>query len=144
MKKLLSLLLVLAVVFGFSACASKKNQAEIPHKEEVSFEHDLYYEELGKGEKHFFVEIKFANGDYKKITVKTDKETVGEALEEVGVVKGEEGQYGLYITDVFGEHHKYEEDGLYWAFYKDNEPCEKGADQTPIEESGMYSLRASE
>ena len=97
----------------------------------------------GEGETEFsFVAVK-KDGTTSSYTVKTDKKTVGEALIDAGLVKGENGQFGLYVTEVDGEYHKYEEDGYYWAFYEDENYALKGVDATEIKSGVVYSLRAA-
>ena len=75
-------------------------------------------------------------------TVKTDKDIVGEALQELGVLEGEEGPYGLYVKVVNGITAIYEEDGSYWAFYENGEYGLTGVDMTDIEAGASYELRA--
>ena len=67
---------------------------------------------------------------------------VGEALQELGVLKGEEGPYGLYIKAVNGKTLDYEKDGAYWAFYVDGAYAVTGVDETDIVETSVYQLRA--
>ena len=67
---------------------------------------------------------------------------MGEALQELGVLKGEEGPYGLYIKAVNGKTLDYEKDGAYWAFYVDGAYATAGVDETDIVETSVYQLRA--
>ncbi len=76
----------------------------------------------------------------KTLEVKTDKAYVGEALQEKGIIKGEEGPYGLYIQEVDGEQAIFEVDGAYWAFYVGEEYATQGIDLTPIEDGKTYKL----
>ena len=68
------------------------------------------------------------------------KETVGEALEEHGLVSGEEGPYGLYIKKVNGITADYDIDQSYWSFNKNGEYMMTGADKTEIENGAHYEL----
>ena len=117
--------LSLALLFVFASCTA--NTATQP--DETAFEKTINYE---------VVDI---NGNSEPFQLKTIKGTVGEALEEAGVLAGEEGDYGLYITSVNGIIADYNIDGTYWAFYIDGEMSMKGADQTPIEEGKVYSFK---
>lgn len=98
---------------------------------------------LGEGETEFSFKVVTADGVTKSFTIKTDKSKVGEALLDAGVIKGENGQFGLYVTEVDGEYHKYEEDGMYWAFYENESYAALGVDSTEINTEIVYSLRAS-
>ena len=55
------------------------------------------------------------------LEIHTDQETVGAALLELGLIAGEESEYGLFIKTVNGLTADYDTDGVYWAFYIDGE-----------------------
>ena len=99
-------------------------------------------DEIGGGSKTFSAQIVDMEGDEISITVHTDKETVGEALQELDVLQGEEGPYGLYIKAVNGQALDYDKDGAYWAFYVDGEYAITGVDETEIVETSLYMLKA--
>ena len=92
------------------------------------------------GEKSFTVEVVHKDQSTKTFTYQTDAEYVGEVLLSEGLVKGEEGPYGLYITEVDGELAIYEVDQSYWAFYENGEYATTGADQTPVQDGTEYAL----
>ena len=93
-------------------------------------------------EKTFTVEVKGVDGETKSFTVTTEKGTVGDALVDEGLIEGEDGAYGWYITTIDGEYHKYEEDGKYWAFYIDGEYAMTGVSQTEITDGAVYTFKA--
>ena len=62
-----------------------------------------------------------ADGNETNFVVSTDKETVGDALLELNLIEGEEGDYGLYVKTVNGITADYDTDGTYWAFYVNGE-----------------------
>lgn len=95
--------------------------------------------ELGSGSKTVKLEVKV---DDKSVifTVKTDKDTVGAALLEQGLIDGEEGAYGLYVKVVNGITADYDIDQSYWAFYINGEMAMTGVDTTPIAEGETYQL----
>ena len=99
-------------------------------------------ETIGVGGKTFAAQIEDLDGTKISFTVKTDKTVVGEALQELGVLKGEEGPYGLYIKAVNGKTLDYDKDGAYWAFYVDSAYAVTGVDETQIVETSVYLLRA--
>ena len=97
---------------------------------------------IGEGGVTFTVQIENLDGTKISFTVKTNKTIVGEALQELGVLKGEEGPYGLYIKTVNGKTLDYDKDGAYWAFYVDDAYAVTGVDETNIVETSIYLLKA--
>lgn len=93
-----------------------------------------------EGSKSITVEVIHKDESAKTFTYQTDAEYLGEVLQAEGLVKGEPGDYGLYITEVDGEAAVYEEDGAYWAFYQDGEYANQSVDQTPISDGDAFSL----
>ena len=93
-----------------------------------------------QGNKSFRVEIVHGDGSNKVININSDDEYLGEALQLLGLIQGENNQFGLYITTVDGEDAVYEENGAYWALYVDGEYAQQGIDLTPIVDGGSYSL----
>lgn len=93
-------------------------------------------------EKTFTFEVVGTDGETKTFTVTSGKDNVGDALVEEGLIEGEDGSYGWYVTKVNGEYHKYEEDGKYWAFYIDGEYAMTGVSQTSITDGAVYAFRA--
>ncbi|MGM9682477.1 MAG: DUF4430 domain-containing protein [Eubacteriales bacterium] len=98
---------------------------------------------LGTGSTEFTFEVVFRDSSEKTYTVRTDKTTVGEALVEIGLISGEEGQYGLMVTKVDGEICDYNIDGMYWAFYIDGEYAMTGVDSTEIKAGSVYRFAAT-
>lgn len=92
------------------------------------------------GGKTFTVEVVHKDQSTKTYTYDTDAEYVGEVLLSEGLIKGEDGPYGLYITEVDGEQAIYEVDQSYWAFYEGEEYTSTGVDQTPIRDGAAYAL----
>ena len=66
---------------------------------------------------------------------------VGDALTELNLISGDEGDYGLYVKTVNGITADYDTDGSYWAFYVNNEYAQTGVDLTPITEGDYYSFK---
>ena len=94
------------------------------------------------GEKAFTFLVVDPDGKETSFQITTSKSTVGEALMDEGLISGEEGPYGLYVLTVNGLTLKYEEDGMYWAFYVNGEYALTGVDQTPIQADTAYLLKA--
>ncbi len=144
----LALVLVAAMALSFVACDDK------PTDTEVSVETTADGEVLdgtdgpngsnivGEGKVSFTFEVVFADNTVKEYTVKTDKETVGAALLDVGLISGDDDQYGLYVKTVDGVTYDYDRDKVYWSFYVDGRYAPKGVDRTKIAEGVKYSFKA--
>ena len=115
MKKLISMLLVLVMVFTLAACSAKTA---------------------------FTVVVTDPEGKETTFQIKTAAKTVGEALLAEGLIAGEPSDYGLYITTVNGITLDWEKDGKYWAFYINGEYAQTGADSTEIEADATYAFKA--
>ena len=137
MKKLLSMILILVLLLAVTGCGGVTGDTPQDGAAVVADG-----ETIGEGSKTFAAEIGDLEGNKIAFTVKTDKKTVGEALQELGVLEGEEGPYGLYIKAVNGMPLDYEKDGAYWAFYVDDAYAVTGVDETDIVETSIYRLQA--
>ncbi len=135
MKKILVLILALVMALSLFACADKADGGEAAA---VAKDGDT----LGEGAAAFTLEMTNKAGETAAVTVNTDAETVGEALLDVGLIAGEESEYGLYVTTVNGETLSWETDALYWAFYIDGEYAMTGVDMTPVTSGSVYALKA--
>ena len=96
---------------------------------------------LGEGAKTFAFTVTDKDGGETAFEIHTDKETVGEALLEVGLIEGEDSEYGLYVKSVNGITADYDKDGVYWAFYVNGEYAQSGVDTTAITEGDTYSFK---
>ena len=97
---------------------------------------------LGEGANVFKFTVVDVEGKSVTGEIHTDKTIVGEALQELGVIAGEQGQYGLYVKTVNGITLDYDKDGKYWAFYVNDGYASAGVDQTNIEAGVTYSFKA--
>ena len=143
-KKLLVTLsiVLIAVMALFIAGCSNNNQDEPISTEPVqTTEPKSSVIEKGEGENAFIFIAVDLDGNNTHYMIKTDKETVGEALLENGLIAGEDGQYGLYVKTVNGITLDYDKDGKYWAFYEENTYANQGVDSTPIKEGGVYTFK---
>lgn len=137
MKKIISFVIAALLMLLMCACGAENT----PEQNNI-----LYPEaaneavSLGNGAKHFdFVAIDKDGTEY-KFNINTDKTYVGEALEELGLIEGTEGDFGLYVNKVNGIYAEYEVTGTYWAFYVDGTYALAGIDMTEIAEGVAYSM----
>lgn len=139
MKKTCSVLLgLLVLVMALTGCG--QNAAPETTVATVAVQADGSV--LGEGATVFTLEVTDLEGKTSTFEIHTDKTSVGEALQEVGLVDGEMGEYGLFITTVNGQSLDWDKDGKYWAFYVGGEYAVTSADTTPIEAGVVYSLKA--
>lgn len=96
---------------------------------------------LGEGNTKLAFTVVDKEGSETQFEIHTDKETVGEALLELGLIAGEEGKFGLYVKTVNGITLDYDKDGAYWAFYVNDEYAQTGVDTTAITEGESYSFK---
>jgi len=158
-RSCLSLLVILALLAAmaltFTACSDDEDNAsanapaqtdktsdESPKTDTDQKSDDDDDSVLGQGATEIAVKVVFADESEKTFTVKTDKTNVGDALVEVGLISGEDGDYGWFITTIDGEYHKWEDDGKYWAFYIDGEYAMTGVSGTEIVAGTTYEFRA--
>lgn len=125
-KRAVSLILCIVLIAAmalFTGCSDKKENS------------------VGEGEKSFTFIVTDGDGNEETFEVKSDAQTVGEALISEGLLEGEEGPYGLYVKTVNGISADYEKDGTYWAFYIDGEYAMTGVDMTDIEDGETYAFK---
>ena len=129
---------VLAVTMLLGGCGSKAEPTEAATTAAAVASGSV----IGQGQTVFTLEVTDAEGQQASFEIHTDKETVGDALLETGLVAGENGDYGLYITTVNGVTLDWDKDGKYWAFYIDGEYATTGVDATEVTPGAVYSLKA--
>ncbi len=138
MKKLLSLVLSLVLI----AAAMLTTGCTPAEPTEPPMETFLDGDTLGEGAHSFTLIVRGTDESEAVATVHTDKETVGEALLELGIIGGDMSEYGIYIKTVNGETCDYETDGYFWAFYINGESAMTGVDGTAIADGAVYTLQA--
>ena len=92
------------------------------------------------GVKNVTVFVVHKDHSEKTFSVKTEREFLADVLLDNKIVKGEVGQYGLYISEADGEAAVWETDGAYWALLINGEYANTGASETPVTDGAQYSL----
>ena len=121
MKRMISLLLALAMVFVLTACGAKE---EAPAADAVSFK----------------VVVTDLEGNETAFEYTSSAASVGEALVAEGLIEGHETEYGLYIDTVNGITADWDNEQTYWAFYINGEYATTGIDGTEIVADTTYGL----
>ena len=143
-KKLKSLLfcmmLIVAMAFTTVGCNTKKesgNAESTTVQETVKNEVEV----LGEGKTMFLFTVVDKDGNETNFEIHTDKEIVGEALLDLELIAGDDGEFGLYVKTVNGITADYDVDQTYWAFYVDGEYAMSGVDATTVEEGMTYAFK---
>ncbi len=139
--KLASVLLALAMMVAVVGCGSTTEIPESQVTTEDATEVAPEVTALGEGAHAFMFTVVDGEGKEMHFAINTDKETVGEALLELELIKGEPGAYGLYVKEVYGITADYEVNQTYWAFYVNDEYATSGVDTTAIEEGASYAFK---
>ena len=137
---ILCTVLIAAMALVMTGCSDNKNQ-ENPQTSAPAIQPGGAVPVLGEGENVFIFSVFDQDGKETAYEIHTDETIVGEALQELGLLEGEEGTYGLYVTVVNGIRADYDKDGVYWAFYIDGEYAMSGVDVTEIETGRSYAFK---
>ncbi len=137
LSSILCIMLIAAIALFAVGCNDNKAQ-KTQNPGSVSSE----VVELGEGKTSFDFTVVDADGNEAVFKIKTDKKIVGEALQELDLIAGEEGPYGLYVKTVNGKTLDFDKDGKYWAFYVNGEYGQTGVDKTEVVEGTVYSFKA--
>lgn len=144
---ILALVLIAVTALVLTGCGDKKNNSDetMPTVAEPSEDGDTVSDDIivkGEGETSFYFNVTDPDGNVTKFKILTNEETVGDALINLGIISGEEGDYGLYVKTVNGTELDYNRDGKYWAFYVNGEYGMTGVDMTDIENGATYEFKA--
>ena len=126
----LCMVLIVAMALSMTACTNNTADSGNAGQEQTQ-----------NVERSFTFEVVDKDGNMTTFDITTDKATVGEALLEEGLIVGEEGQYGLYVTEVNGIVADYNVDQTYWAFYVDGAYASSGVDMTDVVDGATYSFK---
>ena len=142
---LLCMMLIVAMAFSTVGCSNDKQDGSSQSSTEVktNAETETQVTVLGEGKTQILFTVVDKDGNETNFEIHTDKEMVGDALLEAGLIEGETGEYGLYVKTVNGITADFDTDGTYWAFYVNDEYATSGVDTTPIKEGEIYSFKDS-
>lgn len=94
---------------------------------------------LQNGEKEVTLTVVHKNGEEKVFVIESDEEFLGDALVAEGLVSGEEGAYGLFVTMVDGETAD-SSNQEWWCLTKGGETVMTGVDSTPFEDGDVFEF----
>ena len=139
MKKLLSILLCIALIAAMALCTAGCGSKDAP--ETTVSAGAAGATSVGEGQTAFRFTVVDADGKETAFDVHTDETTVGAALLALGLIDGDDSEYGLYVKTVNGLTVDYDKDGKYWAFYVDGEYAATGVDSTDIAAGSTYTFK---
>ena len=91
------------------------------------------------GGKTVTIDVTHKDGQTKTFELQTDEEYLRGALEQEGLIAGNETEYGLYVLTVDGETAD-EDNQEWWGYTKSGEMVEVGVDSCPIEDGDHYEF----
>ncbi len=158
MQKALSLILIFAFITAFGcfvcACDSENDSSNASSDvtptastdgTESSFTYTDPYgkvaENIGDSstaKAHFIFKVTDIQGNTYIYRIFTDKTNIGEALSDAKLIKGDKGQYGLFVTEVKGI--KSDSDNA-WMLYINGEQAMTGVDSVILAENTEYEFR---
>ena len=138
-KKLLSILLCIALIVAMALCTAGCGSKDAP--ETTVSAGAAGATSVGEGQTAFLFTVVDADGKETAFDVHTDETTVGAALLALGLIDGDDSEYGLYVKTVNGLTVDYDKDGKYWAFYVDGEYAATGVDSTDIAAGSTYTFK---
>ncbi|MBQ0111112.1 MAG: hypothetical protein KBS41_04220 [Oscillospiraceae bacterium] len=130
------IVLVAAMALTFASCANNKGNTQTASQE-------ITRTVIGEGDKSFDFTVTDKDGKITGYTVKTNAETVGEALAENKLIGTEKDGNLTMVTAVLGQKLDYNTDKMYWSFLIDGQWATTGAFETKIEAGVSYAFTAS-
>lgn len=123
-KKILGIVILFALLAGMTVAY-------------VSFR-----EKPTQGEKQVTIEVLMADETSSLYEVYTDGKYLIDAMNNADELtfEGEEGPYGVSISHINGVRADYLLDGAYWAFYVNDEYCNYGISEQPIEDGDEFKI----
>ena len=141
-NKILSFILCIVLIAAMALLTTGCNDNNTPDTSSPSGNSEVTATVKGEGNTVFSFTVTDADGKLTAYEIHTEKAMVGEALLELGLIDGDDSDYGLYVKTVDGKTLDYDKDGMYWAFYENGKYAAKGVDMTEISAGVEYSFRA--
>ena len=135
MKKLIKSTVAILLCLTFSVCLISCNDVDATGL----WEDATYLKEttLGEGKTEFYLSIE-AGEQKLKLTIKTDKEMLGDALYELELTNDPS-----FFDTLNGIELNWDETHMYWALYIGEQYATSGVNQTVIENGATYRFVCS-
>jgi hypothetical protein len=108
----------------------------------MAFAYSTFREKTVEGEKDITIEVVMDDGNATVYEVNTDAQYLIEAMQEADglTFEGEEGVYGMSVSTINGVRADYTLDKAYWGFYVNEEYCNYGVSQQPVEDGDAFRI----
>ena len=108
----------------------------------MAFAYSTFSEKTVEGEKDITIEVVMNDGNATVYEVNTDAQYLIEAMQEADglTFEGEEGIYGMSVSTINGVRADYTLDKSYWGFYVNEEYCNYGISQQPVEDGDAFRI----
>ena len=102
----------------------------------------IFREKPVEGNKEIVIKVVSKDNEVTTYEVNTDAKYLKEAMDEAEglTYSGTEGQYGMMIDTVNGVRADYTLDGAYWSFLINDNYCNYGISEQPIEDGDVCSI----
>ena len=137
-QKLLAMLMAVSMLFSFAACgkteqpdADSNSGSGVENSATASvWDSAMYTEdtEVGQGEKTVLFTVS-AEERQVVLTIKTDADSLGQALIENNLIEGEDGDWGMYVKSVISIRADYDLDGYWWSLEENGNAANYGVDE---------------
>lgn len=91
------------------------------------------------GAKEITLQVVHGDGSTKDFSISTDKGNLREALEQEGLVEGEESEFGLFVKTVDGETAD-DANQEWWCLTKGGEMWTEGVDSTELADGDAFEF----
>ena len=91
------------------------------------------------GDKDLTIHVSHSDGSDKTFELSTDAEFLYDAQAEEGILQGEQGEYGLFVTTVDGETAD-SDAGEYWMYDVNGEMAQYGVDTQPVADGDVIDF----
>ena len=96
--------------------------------------------DIGEGAITFRFEMTDQDGEVTAWNVSTDQTMLGDALLEVGLIRGEESAHGLMVSHVYDVRADWNLDNAWWALYIDETRSDYGVSSLEIDSEATYAF----
>jgi len=115
----------------FSRCSSPRSPLSV-----------TFSEKAAEGSKAITITVVNSAAQETAYALKTDALYLRQAMDECEglTYEGSEGPYGLMISSVNGEIADYNVNGAYWGFFVNDQYCNYGIDEQPVEDGDAFVI----
>jgi hypothetical protein len=103
------------------------------------FVYNQFKPETQTGAKEVTIEVVIPEEETKEFTLHTDAEYLRQALEEENLIKGSDGEFGLFITEVNGRVVD-DANQEWWCITKEGGQVNNGVDTIAIADGDQYEI----